>query len=321
MPLMFMLTAVVVIWSIGLEGAKEGLAVYLKPDFGRLSDIRVWMDAFSQIFFSLSLGFGVMVVYASYLPRKSQIVRDACTISFLNCFFSIFAGFGVFSILGYMAHTTGKPFLDVVSQSIGLAFVAYPKAISMLPCCAHLFGILFFGVLVIAGLSSGISILEGFTSAVIDKFHYPRKIVVSVTALSGFLGGMIFATRAGLHWLDIVDHFITHYGIIITTILECVAVGWAFKAAKLREHINHFSRWKLWGWWDFLIKVFICLVLGGLLFSSLGEEVLKPYGGYSWLAIILIGRDWLIYTLFFALIVAAHPWKIEPEERIRQISS
>ena len=316
MPLLFILTAVIVFWSMGLEGAKDGIAIYLRPDFSKLKDIKVWVDAFSQIFFTLSLGFGIMIAYASYLPQKSQIVRDSLIISVINCVFSIFAGFGVFSILGYMAHTTSKEFGEVVSQSIGLAFVAYPKAISLLPGFAAVFGVIFFGILVIAGLSSSISILEAFTSAVIDKFHYSRKIVVSILAVAGFLGSIVFATQGGLHWLDIVDHFLTQYGLVIAVIFECFIIGWVYKTSKLREHINHFSVWHLGSWWDISIRMITPLVLAALLISSLIEEIIKPYGDYSRVALILIGRDWLIYTLFLAIIVAYHRWKIDPDKRM-----
>ncbi|MBN2484176.1 MAG: sodium-dependent transporter [Candidatus Omnitrophica bacterium] len=316
MPILFILTGVIVVWSLGLPGAREGLLVYLRPDFSRLSDIQVWMDAFSQIFFTLSLGFGIMIAYASYLPRKSEIVKDSCVISFTNCLFSLFAGLGVFSILGYMAQTTSKEVGDVVSQSIGLAFVAYPKAISLLPYFPRLFGVIFFGILVIAGLSSAISILEAFTSAVIDKFHYSRGAVVSVLCVFGFLGSMIFATQAGLYWLDIVDHFLTQYGLVIAAILECVIIGWVFGAARMRQHVNHYSAWGLRTWWDWAIKVVTPLVLTGLLISTLRDELTTPYGGYSWLAIVLIGRDWLMYTLFAAIIVAAHGWKSDPKDRM-----
>jgi NSS family neurotransmitter:Na+ symporter len=316
MPLLFFLTAIIVFWSLGLSGAKQGLIIYLKPDFSRLKDIKVWMDAFSQIFFTLSLAFGIMIAYASYLPRKSQIVKDSFLISIINCSFSIFAGLGVFSILGYMAQATSKEFGQVVTQSIGLAFVAYPKAISMLPYFSRLFGIIFFGILVIAGLSSAISILEAFTSALIDKFHYSRKAIVSVLSVFGFLGGLIFTTQAGLYWLDIVDHFLTQYGLVIAAIFECILLGWIYGGKKLREHINHISKWHLKRWWDICIKFIAPLVLAMLFVSSLREEFLKPYEGYPWVAIILIGRDWLIYTLFLAIIVAAHPWKIEPKDRL-----
>ena len=70
MPLLLTLILVLVVWSVNLEGAASGIAVYLKPDFSKLKDFQIWIDAFSQIFFTLSLGFGIMIAYASYLPKK-----------------------------------------------------------------------------------------------------------------------------------------------------------------------------------------------------------------------------------------------------------
>ncbi len=313
MPLLFLLTGVIVFWSVRLPGAKEGIILYLKPDFSRLRDPVVWMDAFGQIFFTLSLAFGIMIAYASYLPRKSQIVRDSFAIGFINCLFSLFAGFGVFSVLGYMAHTSGKPFSEIVTKGVGLAFVAYPQAINTLPYFASIFGIIFFGALVIAGLSSAISIIEAFAAAVIDKFRYPRRTVVSVVCIAGFLGSIVFATESGISWLDIVDHFLMQYGLVIAAIFECILVGWIYRSVRLRTHINHYSVWKLRWLWDISIKFVTPLVLLIILFTSLKNEFVSVYGGYPWLAIVLIGRDWLIYTLFAALIVSSHPWKVEPE--------
>lgn len=315
MPLLFFLITVIVFWGLRLPGAKAGIMVYLTPDFSRLFDMKVWMDAFSQIFFTLSLGFGIMIAYASYLPKKSEIVRDSLIISGLNCLFSLFAGFGVFAILGYMAHSTGQPISEVVSESIGLAFVAFPKAISLLPAFSNIFGVLFFGSLVVAGLSSSISIIEAFTSGLVDKFHYSRKSVVSALAIFGFLGSVVFATQSGLYWLDIVDHFLTQYGLVIAAIFECILLGWVYKANKLKTHINHYSSWRLRGWWNVCVKLAAPLILLVILCSSLIEEFSAAYGGYPRLSIILIGRDWLIYTLFLAIVVASHPWKIEPSER------
>jgi len=91
MPLLLVLITILVVWSVNLEGASEGLAVYLRPDFSKLSDKQIWIDAFSQIFFTLSLGFGIMITYASYLPRKVEIVKDALIISIGNCLFSVLA--------------------------------------------------------------------------------------------------------------------------------------------------------------------------------------------------------------------------------------
>lgn len=309
MPLLFLLTFILVVWSVNLKGASIGISVYLKPDWALLKSPEIWIDAFSQIFFTLSLAFGIMVTYASYLPRKANLLKDAVYISAGNCLFSLVSGFAVFGTLGYMAYTTGKPISGVVKESIGLAFVAYPQAISLLPAFSNLFGILFFLTLVLAGLSSAISLVEAFTSAIIDKFHYRREVVVSAICAFGFLGSMVFATKGGVYWIDIVDHFVTHYGLVVVGILECVLVGWIFKAGRLREHINHAGRITMGRFWDVSIRFITPGVLLILLVQDLIKEVSSPYGGYPWMALILIGRDWLMVALIAALVIASRPWR------------
>jgi NSS family neurotransmitter:Na+ symporter len=308
-PILFLLVAFLVVWSLSLEGAAEGIKVYLTPDWSALAEWKIWIDAFSQIFFTLSLGFGIMVVYASYLPDKTPLIKDASTICIANCLFSFFAGFAVFGTLGYMAHTTGQPIQDVVKESIGLAFVAYPQAISLIPAFAKLFGVVFFLSLVLAGLSSAISLVEAFASAMIDKFEYSRGSVVTTTCVIGFLGSMVFTTKGGLFWVDIVDHFITHYGLVLIGIFECILVGWVLKASKLREHLLSISDNRLWPVWDFCVKFVTPTILTGLFIYDIVGELSAPYENYSWVALILIGRDWLIVTLIAGLLVSLRPWK------------
>jgi len=316
MPLLFLLIVILVIWSVNLKGAAAGLAVYLKPDFSLLGTPKIWIDAFSQIFFTLSLAFGIMIAYASYLPRKVDIVKDALIISIGNSAFSFLAGFAVFGTLGYMATATGKPVSEVVAKSIGLAFVTYPQAISLMPvpALAKVFGVLFFSSLVIAGLSSAISLVEAFSAAIIDKFNCSRASVVSVVCITGFLGSIIFTAKSGLYWIDIVDNFITHYGLVVIVILECIIVGWVFKASKLREHINNAGGKVLSSLWDISIKFVVPFVLVSLLINDLRGEFAAPYGGYSRLAIIMIGRDWLLLALFVSLVISMRRWRKELEE-------
>ncbi len=314
MPLLFGLIGVLVVWSLNLKGAMEGVHVYLNPNFSLLTKPQIWIDAFSQIFFTLSLAFGIMVTYASYLPRKADIVQDAVVISVGNGLFSFIAGFAVFGTLGYMAQATGKPVGEVVTESIGLAFVTYPEAISNMPAfAARTFGVIFFSVLVLAGISSGISLVEAFSAAVIDKFHFSRKTVVSVVCLTGFLGSIIFTAESGLFWVDILDHFVTNYGLVIIGILECILVGWIFGAHRLREHINHAGGITMTTMWDVCVRFIAPTVLTVLLMNSFYNEVKAPYGGYPWVSIILIGRDWIGIALIAALFVTMQPWKRELE--------
>jgi len=314
MPLLFLLIGILVVWSLTLQGAMQGIAVYLKPDFSLLATPQIWIDAFSQIFFTLSLAFGIMVTYASYLPRKADVVQDAVVVSVGNGLFSFIAGFAVFGTLGYMAHSLGLPVSEVVQESIGLAFIAYPKAISLMPNFSQVFGVLFFVALVLAGFSSAISLVEAFSAAVVDKFHFRRKTVVSVVCLTGFLGSIIFTARSGVFWIDILDHFVTNYGLVVVGILECLLVGWVFRAKKLREHMNRAGSVRLTRLWDVSIRFVIPIVLGVLLIKSLYTEVTAAYEGYPWVAIILIGRDWIVLAMIAALFLAMFPWKQEPAD-------
>ncbi len=310
MPTLFVLTAVLVFWSLSLEGAMTGIRAYLSPDFSQLSSPAVWIDAYSQIFFTLSLGFGIMIAYASYLPAKANITKYALLTAALNSGFSLFAGFAVFSVLGFMAVSQQLPIDEVVRESIGLAFIAYPKAISLMPG-GNIFGAIFFLSLFVAGLSSSISIIEAFTSAIVDKFGFNRKSVVTAVCCIGFAGSIIFATNAGIHWLDIVDHFLTHYGLVVVGVFECILVGWFFRLDILRKHINSVSSFKLGTWWNLLIKYFIPLVLGVILVGDLYNELSKPYSGYTWASIILIGRDWILITVIVAFWIASKDWKTD----------
>ncbi len=143
-PVPIILIAVFVVRGLTLPGAMEGIKYYLTPDFSKLLEPRVWLAAYGQIFFSLSLGFGILIAYASYLPRRSDVNNNALITSFANCGTSYFAGFAVFSILGYFAQITGMGVQKVVAGGPGLAFVTYPQAISLLPGVPSLFGVLFF---------------------------------------------------------------------------------------------------------------------------------------------------------------------------------
>jgi NSS family neurotransmitter:Na+ symporter len=308
MPTLLVLTAILVFWSLTLEGAGSGIAWYLKPNWKKLMNWDVWIAAYGQIFFTLSLAFGIMIAYASYLPKDTDIIQNAFITSFADCFYSVFAGFAVFGVLGYMAHTKGVGIDQVIKSGPSLAFVAYPEAISNLPFLRNLFGVLFFLALLLAGLSSGISLIEAFACSVTDKFNFKRERVVTATCILGFLGSLIFTTRAGLYWLDIADHFLTSYGLILAGILECIAVGWFLKASVLRSHINAISGWQINKIWDYAIKIFTPGILLIIFITNLMGEVKTPYEGYKVSALLILGLGWLVVTLVVSIILTLRPW-------------
>jgi len=220
-----------------------------------------------------------------------------------------------------MAQQKGVAVSEVVKSGPSLAFVAYPEAISRLPFFNNLFGLIFFFALVIAGISSGISLVEAMASALIDKFSFSRRRTITVLCALGALGSMIFTTRSGLFWLDIVDHFLNHYGLVLAGLFECLIVGWVLKADVLREHINLVSDWKINRLWDFLIKYWTPGLLVVILFNQLREEFTHNYGGYSGSALLSIGVSWVLFTLLLAIIFSLFSWekskleyKHKPEE-------
>jgi len=318
MPILLVISVGIVIYSITLDGALTGIKQYVTPDFTKMGDIKVWVAAYSQIFFSLSLGFGIMIAYSSYLPKKANIFKNSLIVGFSNSFYEVFAGFGVFSVLGYMAVKQSKEVSEVVTSGIGLAFVAYPTAISILPG-GTIFGILFFFLLSIAGISSSVSIIEAFTSAIIDKFGYKRKNIVTIISIIGVLLSILFVTNAGLFWLDIVDHFLNQYGLLTVGILEAGVIGWFYKTEKLKIHIldnlglygvkHKFFKHFILQIWMYSIKFITPVALGIAIIYSLIKELKTPYGGYPVSAIIILGVGWLLITHFIAFSFSGFSWK------------
>ena len=310
MPVLFVLTAGLLVRAVFLDGALEGTRAYIVPDFSKLTDPKVWLNAYSQIFFSLSLSMGIMIAYSSYLSKKANLSKNAIITGCMNSGFSLFAGVAVFSVLGFMAHSQSKPISEVVSQSIGLAFVAYPKAISLMPG-GKFFGAIFFFSLVIAGVSSSISLIEAFTSAALDKFGMKRSVTVTIVCILGLLGSLVFSTQAGLYWLDILDHFVSDFGLVFIGIFQCILAGWIFKLTGFEKHINKYSSIKVGPLWAALIKYFIPGVLAIMFFGTLIKEIVSSYGGYSRLAVIIIGMNWLILVALIVVFLATRKWRTD----------
>lgn len=309
MPLLFVIMIVLVIWGATLPGAAEGIKAYLTPNFETLKNPSVWADAFGQIFFTLSLAMGIMIAYASYLPAKAEIKKNAIITCLANCGFEVFAGFAVFATLGFMALKEGVPVADVAKGGPGLAFITYPKMINELPFGGRVFGVLFFLALLSAGITSSVSIMEGFISGAIDKFGWSRKSVTTVVCIAGFCLSLVFTTHAGLYFIDIVDFFLNHYALLVAGLLEAVLVAWIFKASRLSDHINAVGSGKVGKLWRYLVVMWIPAVLLVLLVTDIYRSIEKPYGGYKWSALGIIGIGWIVLTLLVALFLYRIRWK------------
>jgi NSS family neurotransmitter:Na+ symporter len=292
----WLILLVFVIRGITLPGAIEGLRYYLTPNFSLLRNFEVWKSAYGQIFFSLSVGFGVLIAYSSYLPERSDIVNNAFIISLANCGTSFFAGFAVFSTVGYYAYMQGISVTEVVKSSIPLAFITYPTIINLLPFAGKLFGIFFFVMLFTLGVDSAFSLVEAVAAGIMDKWKIRIRWMINIGfGIVAFAIGIFYTTRAGLYWLDIIDNFMNS-GLILVALIEAIVLGYFFRLEKLRDHCNLSSEIKLTTWWDICIKIITPLVLALLIINEIVMRIKAPYGNYS------RGAEcwgWILLIVFF----------------------
>lgn len=302
MPVLFIMVIALIGRMIFLPGALDGLNYLFEPDFSKLTDPTVWAAAYGQIFFTLSVGFAIMLAYSSYLPEKSDISNNALMTVLINCGFSIVAGILIFSVLGYMAQEQGKESTDVVSAGVGLAFVTIPAAINLLPA-PYILGPLFFLALVVAGLSSHISIIEAVTSAFIDKLKWSRKKAASIVCGVGLLVSLSFATNGGLLLLDLVDFFINNIALLASCLIELLLVGWLFKLADIREYANKISEVTIGVWFDLCIRFLSPIMIAIILANKIITTVTDGYGGYEISDLLTLGWGLIGAMLVIAIVI------------------
>jgi len=318
----FILLIILFIRGITLNGWAQGLNFFLMSDFNALKSPSVWIAAYGQVFFSLSLGFGIMIAYASYMPRKSDTAGSAIITSLSDAATSFFAGYVIFSTLGFMAMQYNLPVGDVAgSGGPGLAFIAFPQAISSLPGghIAHtIVGIMFFFTLLTLGIDSAFSLVEAIITGLNDRIKCSRELLALIVCGVGALGGLIFTTRGGLYWLDIVDHWMNNFGLVIIGFLETVIFAWFYRKVKdAREDINKYSSIKLNIWWDISLGIITPIALGIMIILNFINELKTPYAGYP-LWTLIIGGWALIAVLFLFSLLLGFTAKVEKDKNTRK---
>ena len=270
-PLLFIIMIVIVAFSLTLPGAMIGLNELFSPDWSLLLDFNIWMAAFGQIIFSLSLGMSIAFTYASYTGEGSDLITNTLSIAFANCAFENFCALGVFSILGYMSMQSGTAVADLVTQGTGLVFVAYPTVLNVLGQYAYIIGPLFFITVYLAGLTSILSTIEPLAFSIQNKFTWSRSKTMTVLCLIGAVFSMMYATAYGGTLLGYVDAYINQIAILFGVILECIVFAWIFKCENIIPVLNERSKTiKLGKWWTVIVKfilpIFIAIVwIGGVL--------------------------------------------------------
>ena len=311
LPVLVVMFLMLVVRAMLLPGATDGLNTLFTPDWSKLGDYRVWMAAFGQIFFSLSIGFGIMLTYASYLKRRSNLVGTGLTAAFANSSFELLAGIGVFATLGFMAHVQNVPVGELEGiTGPALAFVTFPTVISQMPG-GPLFGFLFFASFTLAGLTSFISIIQVVAPAVAEKFGWSNVTATLACGLpSAVLSFVLFGTASGLYDLDVVDAYINNIGVVGSAIIMCVGLGLVLRRFKvLQRHLNAVSETRVVGaWWRLLIAVVVPALLGYMFVQTAWSYGRDGYG-YSPSFEAVFGWGMLFAGAVATVVLTVIPWR------------
>ena len=301
-PLLFAIMIFIVLFSLTLPGAGIGLAELYNPDWSLLLNFNIWMAAFGQMIFSLSLGMSIAFTYASYTKDYSDLVYNALWVTVANCGFENFAAIGVFSILGYMSLQSGVAVPDLVTQGTGLVFIVYPTVFNVLGDWASVIGPLFFFTVYLAGLTSILSTIEPLSFSIQNKFGWSRNKTMTILCVFGAAVSMIYATAMGSYILGIADTFVNQIAILIGVIFECIIFAWIFKAENIIPKLNAKSKSiKLGKWWLVVVKyvlpIFIAIVWVGGILEVISSGSMLELAILAILTIILLGATFIFTKL------------------------
>ena len=229
----YVMLTVLVIRGVSLPGAQNGILYFVKPDWEHLKSPDVWFGAASQLFYSTNLAWGGMITMASYNDFRHNCFRDAIVINIVSFCTSLYAGFAVFSIIGYMANEYGMDVKEVIKSGPGLAFIAYPRAISLMPI-PQLWSVLFFFMLFLLGVGSQMVQVETIMTGIVDQWPVlalskrRRFTVVLAVCSTGLLMGLAMTTQGGMYVLQLMDWYSASFSVLIIAMIECIVINWIY---------------------------------------------------------------------------------------------
>uniref|UniRef100_A0A671QQ08 Transporter n=1 Tax=Sinocyclocheilus anshuiensis TaxID=1608454 RepID=A0A671QQ08_9TELE len=277
----YVVLIILLVRGVTLPGAYDGIMYYVKPDWSKLGEAQVWIDAGTQIFFSYAIGLGALTALGSYNRFNNDCYKDAFVLALINSGTSFFAGFVVFSILGFMASEQGVDISKVAESGPGLAFIAYPKAVSLMPV-APVWAALFFVMLLLLGLDSQFVGVEGFVTGILDLFpgkyymRYQREIAVAICCLLCFIIDLSMVTQGGMYVFQLFDYYsASGMTLLWQAFWECVVVAWVYGADRFMDDIARMIGYRPFPWMKWCWSIITpCVCMGIFLFHLLNYKPL-----------------------------------------------
>ncbi|KAM7311392.1 sodium-dependent serotonin transporter [Ixodes scapularis] len=237
----YVVLLILLLRGVTLDGSMDGIKYYLYPQWDKLLSSDVWIDAATQIFFSLGPGFGTLLALSSYNKFHNNCYRDALLTSIINCLTSFLAGFVIFSVLGYMAHVLQKDISNVATDGPGLVFIVYPEAIATMKGSVF-WSILFFLMLITLGLDSTFGGLEAMLTGLCDEYptvlRRHREIFVGVVIMFIYACALPTTTYGGNYIVSLLDTYATATGVLFIVFIESMVVCWFYGANRFSQHVK-----------------------------------------------------------------------------------
>ncbi|HNR66302.1 MAG TPA: sodium-dependent transporter, partial [Atribacterota bacterium] len=271
MPVLVVLLIILIIRSVTLPGAGAGLSFYLTPNFSNFSGAG-FLAAVGQVFFTLSLGMGCMITYGSYLKKEEDIPLVARYVVISDTAIALLAGFVIFpAVFAFGLEPGAGP---------GLTFITLPAVFAQMGAAGHIFGFIFFTLLMIAALTSAISLLEVVTAYSIDEMKFDRKKATIVAGVLIWALGLFptlgYSTLShiklikGMDLLDSFDFFANNMLLPLGGMLTAIFIGWYWGTDKALEEANISASRKLGSNYAFLIKYVVPIAIFVVFLNSVG---------------------------------------------------
>ncbi|XP_026317520.1 sodium-dependent nutrient amino acid transporter 1-like [Hyposmocoma kahamanoa] len=222
---------ILLIRAVTLPGAGNGILFFITPEWKKILEVKVWYAAVTQVFFSLSVCSGALIMFASFNTFKQNVYRTAMIVTTLDTFTSLISGITIFAVLGNLGHELGQPDITKVINSggTGLAFISYPDAIAKYPFVPQLFAVLFFLMMAVLGVGSGVALFSTINIIAVDALPNVKFIVVTaIGCVVGFLSGLVYVTPGGQYIFGLVDFYGGTFARLFAAIIETIGVFWIY---------------------------------------------------------------------------------------------
>jgi len=240
LPIILLFTFV--IRGVTLPGAMEGLKFFFLPNWHKVCEPKVWINAASQVFNSIGIAFGSLIAFSSYNKFRGPVLRDTLIVTVVDAGISLMCGCAVFAVLGNLAHQQGKEVDQVVADGPGLVFVVFPHALSQMPY-PQVWSTIFFCLVLFLGVDSQFATVEVILTSIkdgwqsINKMKHSQEILVLAVCFTSFLCGIPHIYQGGIYTFHIIDYYSATISLMYIAFFETVAIVWCYGASRLAKNV------------------------------------------------------------------------------------